>query len=204
MANAVTITCQRRHKNTKGYLNDLKRRGFTPGIIYGKGMDNQAICIDSRQLSRVFQEHGSRGLFSLQVEDGNPIMAVVRETQRNPLSGNIIHVDFWKVKMDEKINSTVGISIIGEEEVLKKGFVLQLGAKEIEISSLPADIPESVFCDVAALEIGDKITVGELVLPLGVELLSDPDSIVVTVLAPARAGTGTETEESEAGEAEEG
>lgn len=206
MVNAEKINCSPRELNTRGYLKELKRGGFVPGTVYGKGMDNQAISLDLRQLSRVFQSHGSRGLFSLQI-DGNSkaVMAVVREVQRHPITGQLIHVDFWKVNMDEKINNTVGIYITGEEELMKKGGILQVGTKEIEVSCLPQDIPESLTCDVGALEIGDKITVADLTLPAEVEILTEPDSLIVTVLAPSRAATGVEDGETaaEAGETAE-
>ncbi|MGI5911278.1 MAG: 50S ribosomal protein L25 [Syntrophomonadaceae bacterium] len=186
MANAEKINCQRRDIKTKGYLNELKHKGFIPGTVYGKGIDNQTIAFDLRQLTRVFQNHGVRGLFSLEIQGSNSIMAVVREMQRHPVSGQLIHVDFWKVNMNEKINTVVSVYITGEEEVIKKGGILQVGTKEIEISCLPQDIPDSITCDVAVLDIGDKITVGDLTLPPEVELVSDPDSLIVTILAPSR------------------
>jgi large subunit ribosomal protein L25 len=202
MVNAEKLTCLPRELSTRGYLKDLKRRGFVPGTVYGKGMDNQAISLDLRQISRVFQSHGSRGLFSLQIGTANKaVMAVVREIQRHPLTGQLVHVDFWKVSMDEKINNTVGIVITGEEELLKKGGILQAGIKEIEVSCLPQDIPENMTCDVSTLGIGDKITVADLTIPAGVEVLSDQEALIVTVLAPSRAATGVEEGET-AGEAE--
>ncbi|NLG33074.1 MAG: 50S ribosomal protein L25, partial [Syntrophomonadaceae bacterium] len=114
----------------------------------------------------------------------------------------IAHVDFWKVRLDEKINSTVGISLVGEEEIMKKGGILQAGAKEIEVSCLPQDIPETLVYDIAALEIGDKVTVADLQVPEGVEVLNDLETMVATVLAPSKATTEEETEEGEATEAE--
>jgi large subunit ribosomal protein L25 len=197
MVNAEIINCSPRELNTRGYLKELKRRGFLPGTVYGKGIENQAISLDLRQLSRVFQIHGSRGLFSLQIDGHNKaVMAVVREVQRHPITGQLIHVDFWQVNMNEKINNTVGIYITGEEELIKKGGILQVGTKEIEVSCLPQDIPESLTCDVSTLEIGDKITVGDFTVPAEVEILSEPDTLIVTVLAPSRAAA--EEEEGEA------
>lgn len=203
MTNAEKISCSPRELKTRGYLNELKRSGFVPGTVYGKGIDNQPISLDLRQLSRVFQSHGSRGLFSLEIEGkGKPVMAVVREIQRHPINGQVVHVDFWQVRMDEKINNTVGIVIIGEEELLRKGGIMQAGSKEIEVSCLPQDIPESFTCDVSELEIGEKITVADLKVPADVEIISDPDTLIVTVLAPSRA-TAEEEEEETAAEAGE-
>ncbi|MGS0763199.1 50S ribosomal protein L25 [Syntrophomonas curvata] len=206
MVNAEKINCSPRELGTRGYLKELKRRGFIPGTVYGKGMGNQAISLDLRHLTRIFQNHGSRGLFSLQIGgNGKALMAVVREIQRHPITGQLIHVDFWKVSMDEKINNTVGVYITGEEELIKKGGILQVGTKEIEVLCLPQDIPEGLTCDVGTLEIGDKITAADLTVPAGVEMLSEPDTLIVTVLAPSRAATGVEEGETaaEAGETAE-
>ncbi len=203
MAQAEKISCQKRDKKTRGYLNELKRNGIVPGTVYGKGVDNQAISVSLKQLTRTFQAHGSRGLFSLEIDGGSGLMVVVREIQRHPITGQIAHVDFWKVRLDEKINSTVGISLVGEEEIMKKGGILQAGAKEIEVSCLPQDIPETLVYDIAALEIGDKVTVADLQVPEGVEILNDLETMVATVLAPSKATTEEETEEEgEATEAE--
>jgi len=206
MAQAEKISCQKRDIKTRGYLNELKRSGIVPGTIYGKGIDNQAISISLKQLTRTFQVHGSRGLFSLEIDGDSGLMVVVREVQRNPITGHIIHVDFWKVRLDEKITSTVGVSIIGEEEIMKKGGILQSGAKEIEISCLPQDIPETLVYDIAALEIGEKVTVADLQVPAAVEILTDMETMVATVLAPSKATDEEEVEEegetAEAGETE--
>ena len=213
MAQAEKISCQKRDIKTRGYLNELKRNGIVPGTVYGKGVDNQAVSISLKQLTRTFQVHGSRGLFSLEIGGDSGLMVVVREIQRHPITGQITHVDFWKVRLDEKINSTVGISIVGEEEIMKKGGILQAGAKEIEVSCLPQDIPETLVYDIAALEIGDKVTVADLQVPAGVEILTDLEMLVATVLAPTVTaedeevegeveGEGAETEETEATESE--
>jgi len=200
MAQAEKISCQKRDIKTQGYLNELKRNGMVPGTVYGKGVDNQAISVSLPQLARTFHAHGSRGLFSLEIDGGNGLMVVVREIQRHPITGQMTHVDFWKVKMDEKIHNTVGISIVGEEEIMKKGGVLQAGAKEIEVFCLPQDIPETLVYDVAALEIGDKVTVADLQLPAEVEMLTDLETMLATVLAPSKASAGEEAEEAQATE----
>lgn len=203
MAQAEKIGCQKREQKTRGYLNELKRNGIVPGTVYGKGVDNQAISISLKQLTRTFQAHGSRGLFSLEIDEGSGLMVVVREIQRHPITGQITHIDFWKVRLDEKINSTVGISMVGEEEIMKKGGILQAGAKEIEVFCLPQDIPETLVYDIAALEIGDKVTVADLQVPAGVEILTDLETLLATVLAPSKATTEEEAEEGEATETHE-
>lgn len=203
MAIAQKIAGQKREIKGKGYLQEMKRKEFVPGVVYGKDTDSMPLFLGKRELTKTFTNHGSRGLFSLEIEgEAKPFMVLVRELQRNPLSGQINHVDFLTVNMNEKINSNVVVHIIGEEELLKKGGILQLGAKEIEVSCMPQNIPENFECDVANLGIGDKIVVGDLQVPDGVEILSDPDSVIATSLVPSKA-TADEGEEATEGEGAE-
>ncbi|MGR6837193.1 50S ribosomal protein L25 [Syntrophomonas erecta] len=195
MALAQTLNGVKRELKTKGYLNQLKRQEMVPGIVYGNGQDPKPVAIQGRQIQKVFTQYGSRGLFFLNLEEEtSPITVLVRELQRHPITGKLVHVDFLAVNMSEKITSTVGIQIIGEEEVVKKEGILQLGAKEVEVSCLPGDLPEYFTCDVSALEIGDKISVGDINVPAEVEVISDPETLIVTVLAPTMA-TADEPEE---------
>ncbi|MDD2585720.1 MAG: 50S ribosomal protein L25 [Syntrophomonadaceae bacterium] len=206
MAIAQKIAAKKREIKSKGYLNE-KRQEWIPGVLYGKDTGNTPVFLGRKELSKTFTTYGSRGLFSLELEgEAKPFMVLVRELQRNPLSGQINHVDFLNVNMNETIKSMVGIHIIGEEEIIKKEGILQLGAKEIEVSCLPIDIPEIFECSVADLEIGEKVTVADLKLPDNVEVLSDLDTLLATVLAPSMAvddETETEGEDEESESAEE-
>lgn len=187
MAIAQKIAAKKREIKSKGYLNE-KRQEWIPGVVYGKETGNMPVFLGRRELSKTFTSCGSRGLFALELEgEPKPFMVLVRELQRNPLTGQINHVDFLTVNMNETIKSMVGIYITGEEEILKKDGILQLGAKEIEVSCLPIDIPENIECSVADLEIGEKVTVADLKLPDDVEVLTDPDTLLATVLAPSMA-----------------
>lgn len=204
MAIAQKIAAKKREIKSKGYLNE-KRQEWIPGVVYGKDTGNMPVFLGRRELTKTFTSYGSRGLFSLELEgEPKPVMVLVRELQRNPLSGQINHVDFLTVNMNETIKSMVGIFITGEEEVLKKEGILQLGAKEIEVSCLPIDLPENLECSVADLEIGDKVTVADLKLPDGVEVITDLDTLLATVLAPSMAvDDETEAEGEEEAESAE-
>lgn len=201
MTFAPTIEAKKRDIRSKGYLNEMRRMQWIPGVIYGKGSEPMPIFLPEHKLSRLFITHGSRGLFSIDMDgEQAPLVALVREVQKNPLSGNVLHVDFLTVRMDEKITSMVGVYIIGEEEASKDGGILQMGAKEVEVSCLPQDLPDQFTCDVSGLQVGDKITVADLQVPPGVEILGDGESVVVTVLPPGRATTADEAVEEEPGE----
>ncbi|NLB88410.1 MAG: 50S ribosomal protein L25 [Syntrophomonadaceae bacterium] len=193
------LACQKRELNTKSHLKQLKRENKIPAIIYGKGQANITITLDGRQVIKTFNTHGARGIFSLEISgESKPVMAVIRDMQRDPLSGQIIHMDFMAVNMSEKFTSLVPVVILGEEEASKSGGIVQYGLKEIEVECLPQDLPENITYDISNLEIGSNITVADLEAPAGVEFLSSPDAVVVTILAPSK--STSEDEELEEGE----
>lgn len=197
MALAQTLNGIRRELRTKGFLNDLKKQHFIPGVVYGQGRQPLPIALDERTLTRAFTHYGYRGLFSLELEgDQRPLMALVREVQRHPVNGAYTHVDLLAVSMTEKITSVVPIQVTGEEQVVERGGTLQWGAKEVEVTCLPGDLPDMVRCDVSELNIGDKITFEDLPVLPTVEKSGDPDTLVVIVLNADRGSADEPAEES--------
>ncbi|MGI5880774.1 MAG: 50S ribosomal protein L25 [Syntrophomonadaceae bacterium] len=205
MVLAQALTAARRELKTKGYLNELKRGGRIPGVVYGQEAQPLTISLDSKESQRIFNHHGYRGLFSLQIDgETKPRMVLIRDIQRHPVGQQVTHIDFLIVNMKENISSLVAVQILGEDEVTKRGGVVQTGAKEVEVSCLPANIPESFVCDISNLEIGDKLVVADLVVDPEVELLTDPETMLAAVLAPSRAAVeAEEAEEEEAAPVEE-
>ncbi len=200
MASAQVLKAKPRPLKNSGYLQGLKKSGGVPGVIYGRGKENQNIVLERKELTKVFNRIGIWGIFSVEVEGQPAYMTQVKEVQKNHISGEIIHVDFLSVAMDEKINSMVRIHLAGEEELYKNcGGILQILLRELSISSLPADLPEMVEFDVSGLEIGSKISVDDLQIPGNVEILDELDAPVAQVIVPARA----EEEEEEETEATE-
>jgi large subunit ribosomal protein L25 len=204
MALAQTLKGVKRELKGKGHLHELRRGQMIPSIVYGQGREPLPIALEGRNLNRIFSHHGSSGLFSLELEgEPRPILALVREVQRHPVNREVNHLDFLEVSMTEKITSNVPIHIIGEEEITKQGAILQSGAKELEVACLPADLPESVICDVSQLQIGEKITVADLAVEANVEKISDPDTVVAVILGASKSTDDETTEEEEAtGESE--
>jgi len=200
MASAPTLNCIHRKTSTRGYLNQMKRDGWVPAVIYGKEKDNQTILLEAKEIKKVFSHTGTRGVFMLQLEgEKTPIMALIREMQKNPIGDEYIHIDFLPLKSNEKVHNTVSIHLTGEEELIAQGKVLQIIAKEMEVSCLPADIPESFSFDVSTLNNGDKVMLADIALPASVELLQDPSTVICSVMGQAR--TDVELEPETTGEA---
>ncbi len=164
----------------------LRRQGITPAVLYGRGVEPQAIEVDAREASRVLARVSGSTLIEVNV-GGEAHQVLVREVQRHAIRGDIVHVDFLRVAMDVAIRTAVPIDTVGEAPAVKTlGGVLVLGLNEIEVEALPADLPDRISVDLEALkEIGQSITVGDLVIGPRVKLLTQPGELVARVTAQA-------------------
>lgn len=178
-------------------VKTLRRQGKLPAVVYGHQFPSQSILLDYRQASRTLAGLSSSQLIELNLE-GQKVPVLVRERQHHPLNGNMIHVDFLAVSMTEALRAFVPIELEGEAPAVKDfGGVVVTGLEEIEVECLPKDLPEKITVDLTKLaKIGDGLYVKDLVLPPGVEVLSEGDEMVVLV-------TAAEGEELEAEVSEE-
>ncbi len=194
---ARTLEVTMRPEAGKQAARRLRRQGKLPGIIYGKKIGNLAVIIPARQFEHILATEGENALLKLVVSgDGQDkeFTAVIREVQRHPLKGNLTHVDFYQVSMEDKLRATVPVILEGEARGVKEGGILQHGAREVEIESLPADLPENIVVDVSHLGVGEHLTVGEIKVPAGVKILSEPDTVIATVVATRAVEMETEEE----------
>lgn len=199
-----TLACQKRELASKSHLNTLKKDEYIPGIVYGREQSPIPVTLGARATQKVFNTYGIRGIFSLNIDgEAKPFMAVIREMQRHPISGNIIHIDFMTISMTEKFTSAVSVHVVGEEAASKEGGIVQYGLKEIEVECLPKDLPENITIDISELEIGSNVAVSDLEEIAGVTFLSDPDAVIITVLAPSKATDDEEETDAEAADVAE-
>ncbi len=175
-----------RDKGPDSILTNIRNDGFVPGILYGSDHINQTIQINKRNLLKQLKTHGKTGLFTILV-DGNSIPIKVNEIQRNPLDGEIIHVDLQRINMDKVIHMPVPIHLFGESEGVKSGGTIQQELREVEVRALPTTVPESIHVNISDLKIGDALFVRELSIPNEVELLTDENSVILTILHPKMA-----------------
>lgn len=175
-------------------VNQLRRQGLIPGVLYGKGVEPQALQFEAKQLSRVLKSAGGHKLIALQIEGQKPQMTLAREIQRDYIKHVYTHVDLQAVQMDTKIKATVPFVFTGFSNAIKNlSCILTHGIDEVEIECLPSDLPNEIAVDLAKLaNINDSIHVSDLVFPQGVTAVSDPDSIVAKAELP-RGNVGDET-----------
>ncbi len=185
MATSASITAERREQTGKGAARTYRRGGRVPGILYGHGEESVAVSVDARELSRLLQTISVENtIVDLEIGDGASYKVLIRELQRHPYRNEMIHVDFFHVAMDEKIYVEIPIALLGTPVGVKnKGGVVDHQLRELEVYCLPGSIPEKVEVDIANLDIGDAIHVSDLDIP-DVEIETDPERSVVTVLAP--------------------
>jgi large subunit ribosomal protein L25 len=165
----------------------LRRSGKTPGILYG-GASPVNIAVDPREVFRLIHGHeGSTQLLRVTFAGSKDSrMVILRDIQLDPVSEDLVHVDLQEVNMDKPIQVTVALHHVGEPiGVRDTQGILEMVLREIQVSCLPANIPEDIKADVSNLAIGDVLTVGELVVPEGVRVLTDKAQAVATVAPPA-------------------
>jgi large subunit ribosomal protein L25 len=198
------IVFQANHREVIGKkVKRLRRDGLLPAVVYGHNIEPIPITLDMREASRTLDEISPSALVVLDI-DGVKHNTLVRDKQRNPVRRSIIHVDFQAVSLTETVRADLNINLVGEAPAIETylGIVVP-SLEQLSIESLPTNLPDRIDVDISGLEeIGDSLLVSDLVVPEGVEILNDPEEVVVVVLAPAV--EEVEEEEEEEVELEEG
>ncbi len=162
----------------------LRREGNVPGVVYGGGDDPIAFQVDARELRQALAHAGAVLDLSIDGAGGTPV--VLKELTRHPVSGATIHIDLLRVRLDQAIQATVVLELIGGDSApgVKEGGVLETILRELTVEALPNDIPDSLQHDVSEMQIGDTLTVAEVATPATVKLLDDPETVLVTITPP--------------------
>jgi len=201
MSATITIHATKRDQGGRGYARSLRRADKIPAVVYGHGLDPVSITVDGTLLNKMFkpgcEDDAEYQLFDLKIEGfaGRAAKKVmIREIQRHPMQQYIEHIDFFAVKMDEPVIAPVHIRLHGKPEGVKLGGILRHILREIEVRSLPSDIPSHIDLDIEHMQIGDSVHVSDLKVPGNVQVLTDPAAAVVNIMAPAAVKEGTEAE----------
>jgi len=182
----------------------LRREGKVPAIIYGLGDEAVSVTVPARELSHILAgESGANTLISLQV-GGDDVLTLARQIQRHPTRGELVHVDFVRIRRDVAVSAEIPVHLVGDAEGVKDGGLLEQLVFHLTVEAMPGNIPVALELDVSALAIGDQIHVGAIELGAGVETQVDPEAVVAQVAAPrvaAEAGEEAAGEEGEGGAA---
>ncbi len=203
MADNVGLQAEERESRGKNYARRLRASGLVPAVLYGESKEaggSTALTVPAKIVDYNLQHYGDNALYDLNFGSGVSTARVV-DVQRDPVSGRLIHVDFRPVNMTEKIEITVPLTVVGEAPgVEQEEGVLQQVAYELQVESLPGDIPQELELDISELQMNENLTLGDVDLPSGVTLVSEPEDVAVTITAPTEI---TEEEIEAAGIVEE-
>ena len=180
----MSIQVDKRERTGKGGNRQARMRGQIPAVVYGSGKDSVPIQINRKSFVELMRKAGSENpIFLLKLSDsGQERHAILRDLQRDPVSRLVIHLDFQRIEMTQKVHVTVAIELVGTAVGVKtEGGLLEFTTRELKIESLPGDIPNQIEVDITGLHVGQHIEAGSLQLPQGVTLYDEPEKVIVTI-----------------------
>jgi len=179
----VVLKASKRNVTGK-QVGALRRAGKLPAVLYGHRIDSTPITLDAHETSLLLSRLTSSSLVTISL-DGKEYPTLVRERQRHPVKSHLIHLDFQALSLTEKTYASVGIELTGTAPAVKNfDAVIVTGVTELEVEALPQDLPERVVVDISVLaEPGDSIHVRDIQLPGLVEILTNPDEVIVSATA---------------------
>lgn len=183
---AVSLQAEVRKEATKSDIKQLRAKGKIPAVVYGKKMAATVLTVDLKELQAVLQQN-RHAIIDLAISGSTrsqPVM--INEIQRNPLNRELYHIDFHQINMDEPIKMVVALEFIGEAVGAREGGIMQIQMHNIEIRCMPSQVPTSIQVEVSSLGLGDNLHVSQIMVPAGIEMKSDPNDIVVTILVPQK------------------
>jgi large subunit ribosomal protein L25 len=187
------LKIENRMQSGKAPARRLRRTGKIPAVIYGEDQETTPLVVDLHEFELMLKEHHT--IIELEL-NGKTIRTIVRDIQRHPVTGNIIHVDFFTVKAGHKLTLAVDIKYVGTAAGTKTGGIFQTVKNVLNISVLPKDIPDYIEVDITELEVGDNIRLKDVSVE-NVELLEDPEDVLCSVLAPKAVEEPVAEEEGE-------
>jgi large subunit ribosomal protein L25 len=182
MSDTLTLEAQPRQETGKNANRRARAAGKIPAVVYGGGKESMSIQIDRKTLVDTMKGHsGENPIFVLKL-GGDDRHAMIRNMEVDPISRQVIHIDFQNVVMDQKIRVAVPVEPTGTAFGVKtEGGMLDFVTREVHVECLPGDIPKHIEVDVTDLHVGQHVEARDIQLPAGVALLDDPDKVIVSI-----------------------
>jgi large subunit ribosomal protein L25 len=183
----ATLNVTAREKFGSRASRRLRREGFVPGVVYSQGGDAKPFQVPERELRTLLGEGHS--LLDLKLDGSETVPVVIKEEQRHPLRGEVVHLDCLEVRLDERIESEVAVELEGTDQApgVKEGGVLEHVTREITVEALPTEIPDQITVDVSEMVIGDTISLDSVPAPPGAKFMADDlEEITIATLSPPR------------------
>ncbi len=170
----------------KGVARKLRGEGKLPAVLYGRREDPVGLALSEVDIRNILRKHPDSAIVDLTIAGGSTMNAIIRDVQRHPASGRILHVDLQRISLDEKIRVEVHVEVRGiPTGVKEQGGVLEHGTRVVNLMTLPTDIPDSIVVDVSGLRIHDSARVRDIAAAYPkVEFIDDPETTLATVIPP--------------------
>ncbi|MDD5686610.1 MAG: 50S ribosomal protein L25 [Elusimicrobia bacterium] len=178
-----TLDVESRSGITKGEMRKLRGSGKIPAVIYGE-KENLSLTVDGGKFGFILSKAGHNAIIDLIFSDKTTKTVLIKDIQKHVITRNMIHIDFYQVSMKKKTEVSVPVVLSGEAPGVKEGGVITLILRELKVKCLPTDIPEKITIEIGNLQIGNSVSVKDLVLPKNIEVLNQPDQIIVNVVSP--------------------
>lgn len=189
------LEVETRNKTGKGAARRIRRQGLIPGVVYGKSRNSQPLTVNPGELQEKLNSNAIIDLTIVDKDEEDEETVMIKDYQKDVIKGNIIHVDFQQISMDEKITVNVPVNIIGSSPGVQEGGVLQQLMREVEIDAYPGDIPDEIDLDISELDMGDSLQVSDLQVAGDIDIVNSLDDVIVTVVAPSEEIVDEELEE---------
>jgi large subunit ribosomal protein L25 len=201
---STSLTIEPRESAHSRATRRLRREGRVPGVLYGRGGDPLCFSVDARELRHALA--GAGAVLELTGDGSGTTAAVLKDTQRHPVRGDVLHVDLLRVDLNQPIHTTVPLHLVGAEDApgAKEGGVMEHVTRELNVEALPSEIPDAIDFDVSAMEINDTATLAQVTAPAGVTLLDDPETVIASLTPPRLEIEPEEEIETEVGVVGEG
>ncbi len=183
---AKSLTIEPRTDLGKNASNRIRSNGFIPAVLYSHG-ESEVVQIPRKEFFKLFKGRISESvIFDIHSKEkkDDERMAYVKDYQMDPVSGEILHVDLFRVTKGEKIHTHVPIEFVGTPKGVKLGGILEVDLREIEVECLPKDLPEKIQIDVSTMEVGDSYHVKDVVVAEGVKVMGNLEASVASVHVP--------------------
>ncbi len=186
MAKEIKLSAELR-KEEDGKVKEMRKSGYIPAVVYGPGSDNKNIKVKALDFNRVFAVAGESHLIDVNIGDSS-VKVIVKDTQKDPVKDNIIHIDFYQVDMNKKITAEIPLNFIGESKAVKEmGGTLIKNLNSLEVRCLPGDLIDGFDIDLSVLDnFNSAIRVSDIGLPQGMELVGDANEMVAGVAEPVK------------------
>jgi large subunit ribosomal protein L25 len=202
----IIVKADKRPEIGKGGARSLRREGLLPAVVYSDG-DSTPVKINLKEMTElIYSGAGEHSLITIQLNDEGGKTAehpvLVKDYQRDPVSEDLLHVDFMQVALDKIITVNVALEVAKKPMGIKMGGIMQRRLREIEVECLPTEIPDKIEIDAESIQIGQSFHVSDLAEIEGVKIVTDPAEVILSVTAPVVEEAPAEEEEAEAAEPE--